>query len=313
MDSNRFQGALSDAILRHLDNCALALAENQYFAAAIWGAVFLEAFLDELANELRLSRCGADDLQGRILQLQQYGRNPASGRPSVPDEVIKRCHDVRNTRNRLVHDTGLAKTTLAQDAQFIAAALEVILDWYLTLRPQRPSNEEAPARQGGVPVFLSTIIAHQPRQARFLNTFCGRLRGVGIEPVRLAPVQFDRRDPVGKSRHAMERCRGAIILGLERSHAYFLRDREGSEQESDVTHRRYSSGWLHLEGGIAAALGLDVFVLCQKEIASDGIFDRVFNSYHVTELRSLEADSPELAEFFAHLANWVQLKASPGA
>jgi hypothetical protein len=313
MDPNRFQGILSDPIFRHLDNCALALAENQYFAAAIWGAVFLEAFLDELAGELRLTRCGSDDLQGRIQQLQQYARNPGPGRLSVPDEVIKRCHDVRNTRNRLVHDTGLAKTTLVQDAQFIAAALEVILDWYLTVRPQRPANEEVPVQPGGVPVFVSTIIAHQPRQARFLNAFCVRLRGVGVEPVRLAPVQFDRRDPVGKSRRAIEHCRGAVILGLERSHAYFLCDREGSEQENDVTHRRYSSGWLHLEGGIAAALGLDVFVLCQKDIASDGIFDRVFNSYHVTELPSLDDDSPELAEFFKHLADWAQLKASQGA
>jgi hypothetical protein len=81
----------------------------------------------------------------------------------------------------------------------------------------------------------------------------------------------------------IEICKGLIVLGLERSHAYLVRDREGSMEPKDRTHRRYASGWLHLEAGIAHSLDLPIFVMCERGIASDGIFDREWNSYAVME------------------------------
>ena len=53
-----------------------------------------------------------------------------------------------------------------------------------------------------------------------------------------------------KVRRYIEECHGIIVLGLERSHAYFYRDKEGSEKELEATHRRYSSAWLQLETGM---------------------------------------------------------------
>lgn len=67
-----------------------------------------------------------------------------------------------------------------------------------------------------------------------------------------------------KVRRYIEGCHGIIVLGLERSHAYFYRDKEGSEKELEATHRRYSSAWLQLETGMAIGMGKDVFVLCRK-------------------------------------------------
>jgi hypothetical protein len=57
---------------------------------------------------------------------------------------------------------------------------------------------------------------------------------------------------------------------------------------------------------LANAQGRDVFVVCQGGICSDGIFDRDWNTYPVTELTSLDASSPELDELFEHLAEWVE-------
>ena len=58
-----------------------------------------------------------------------------------------------------------------------------------------------------------------------------------------------------KVRRYIEGCHGIIVLGLERSHAYFYRDKEGSEKELEATHRRYSSAWLQLETGMAIGMG----------------------------------------------------------
>lgn len=95
----------------------------------------------------------------------------------------------------------------------------------------------------------------------------------------------------------IEGCHGIIVLGLERSHAYFYRDKEGSEKESEAMHRRYSSAWLQLETGMAIGMGKDIFVLCQKNLYGDGIFDRNWNSYTPVELEMpLDINDPMIKE-----------------
>jgi hypothetical protein len=91
-----------------------------------------------------------------------------------------------------------------------------------------------------------------------------------------------------------------IVIGLERSHAFFLRQRPGaSKGQEDLTHVKYTSPWLHMEAAIASTLKLPVFVLCQKDLASEGIFDRSWNTYTVVELSAdLPESCPELDDFF---------------
>lgn len=314
MNPTAYRAVLPDTVYRHLTNAAIALGDKQHFAAAVWGAVFLEAFLSELADKLGIPKPkpSQDDLNGRIERLAQYANNNNPTQPHVPDEILKRCRDVQNTRNRLVHDTGLAKNTLAEDAAFICRGLEVVLDWYHTIRPEEvpPLTPAAGTHPPGVPVFLSRASPHTPRQKLFLDTLKAQLRAAGVEPVELVPTIYDKIDPFGRVRETIRPCRGLIVLGLERSHAYFLRDKEGSDAEREATHRRYTSGWMDIEAGMANALGLDVFVLCQKELHSDGIFDRDWNTYPVTELPDLEPDSPALLGFLAHVQKWAKAKRS---
>ena len=307
MNLGKYRPCLSEMVFQHLKNCALSHSEKQYFASAVWGAVFLEAFLSDLATDLGLSRASQDDLNGRIQQIQQYSKNHSPAQPDLPDEIVKRCHDIRNTRNRLVHDCGLAKTTLTQDAEFIIAGLEVILDWYRTVRPEKAllATQAEPENVEGIPVFISTITPHSPRQDYFLDMLISRLKTIGLRPVRHLPTIYDRKDPIGAVRDKIKTCKAMIVIGLERSHAYFLRDKEGADGEREEMHRKYTSGWLHLEAGLANALGLEVFVLSQKDICSDGIFDRAWNSYAVAELTTLEEDSSELTKFLDHLAAWA--------
>lgn len=306
IDPGQYRSCLAATAFAHLRESCQSLSEGDYLASAVWGAVFLEALLDDFARERRLQRPGQDDLNGRIQQLQQC-RN--SGKiPDLPEEIIKRCDDIRNTRNRLVHDTGAAKTTLAQDAQFIHAGLEVILDWFKgAVRPQALNDPTPPAAGGKrVPMFLSTVNPHQnARQSYFLEELGERLRRIGVEPIRFIPTLYDKHDPIGRVCELMRSCRAATIIGLERTHAYFLRDKEGTPEEKEAVHRQYTSGWLHLEAGIAHALGLEVFVLCQKGIHSDGIFDRGWNTYPVAEVDSLRLDSEPLNQFLRHLEAWA--------
>jgi hypothetical protein len=202
----------------------------------------------------------------------------------------------------------LPKSTLRQDAEFIAAGLEVILDWYARVAqaqaPEVPVDTVDEALL--IPMFVSTITPHTVNQALFLDTFLERLRAVGVRPIRAEFTTYDQRDPVGKIRQVIEDCRAVVTVGLERSHSYFLREKEGSDGEHEAVHRKYSSGWLHLEAGVASALGKPVFVVCEHDLCSDGVFDREWNSFIVTEIPSLDPDSPELLGFLDHIEQWAK-------
>ena len=156
-------------------------------------------------------------------------------------------------------------------------------------------------------MFLSTITPHTFEQSEFIESFCDRLRSIGIKPVRCKMTDFDRRNPMEKARRFIEGCNGFIVLGLERSHSYFFKDKEGSDKESEAIHRRYSSAWLQLETGMAIGMGKPVFVLCQKDLYGDGIFDRDWNSYTPIELDlPLNINDPKIAETLQALEEFKQ-------
>ena len=137
-------------------------------------------------------------------------------------------------------------------------------------------------------VFLSTITPHLARQDAFLRDLQREMRSRGLDPVRLEFDEYDRRDPIAKALNVIKSCDAVLCVGLARTHAYFLRDKEGdTDNERDDTHRYYTSGWLNMEAGLAFALGKPVLVLCEKVIASDGVFDRNWNSSPPYELTAV--------------------------
>ncbi|MCM1992789.1 hypothetical protein [Oceanirhabdus seepicola] len=309
MNINDYRDYLQETSFYHLKNCMLSHENKEYFSCAIWGAVFIESFLNQLSYDLDISNSKSYDLNGSIQRLNQYNKNHSATFPSIPNEIIQRCDNIRSTRNRLVHHTGLPKTTLVEDAKFITAGIEVILNWYKTFSTPKHEkiNEQIIEKPDNkVPVFLSTITPHTPEQEYFIQTIIYKLESIGIKIVRANLTVYDKHDPIGKIRELMSQCKGAVILGLEKSHAYFLREKEGTSHETEEVHRKYTSGWLHLEGGLANALGLKVFVLCQHDVCSDGIFDRVWNTYTVADINTpLDEDSQELNLFLDHVKSWT--------
>ena len=66
------------------------------------------------------------------------------------------------------------------------------------------------------------------------------------------------------------------------------------------------TGWLHLESGMAIALKKPIFVLCQKDIHSDGIFDRAWNTYLPIEIESpLYVSQPNITMMLQKIEEFV--------
>jgi hypothetical protein len=320
-----YEPYLSEANYSHLQNCAMAFREEQYFASAIWGSVFLEGFLAEIFRDLNVEKNDFKVLNDYIEHLKNLKKREKGIEITVPQEMINKCNLIREIRNGLVHDTGYSKGSIKSEAQTVLNSITILLDLYKKHFPikdeiVRNDEEDLIKEENLIPVFISTINPDTEIQNYFIELFYNRLRKIGIKPVRAVLDDYDENRPMERIVEFLEECEGIIVIGLERSHAYFLRDRVGGVKQEDKMHTKYTSSWLHLEAALAHALGKDVFVTCQLDIYSDGIFDREWNSYKVIEFKwpnnfkdvanlLKEGSNNKLNNtFFPRLEKWVKTK-----
>lgn len=302
---------------RHLSNCLKSFEDREHLSAAIWSAVFVESILKDYLRDFGEKSKDRDELDSLIKRVANHLRNA----PSVTDEdknkindILRRAEEIRSKRNRLVHDTGVENRGLETDVGDMYNNVMQIINNYLdtaiseSIFAENTINiisDEKKKEEPSFPVFISTITPHNFDQTEFIEGFCNRLREIGVKPVRCEFDDFDKRDPMNKVRSVIEPCRAVVVIGLERSHVYYLRDKEGSEKESEDMHRRYTSDWLQLESGMAIGMGKKMFILCQKNLYGGGIFDRDWNTYVPMELnlplniydRNVDMILAKLAEF----------------
>lgn len=296
----------------HLSNCLKAFENRELLSASIWSSVFVESILKDILTVLLKVNVSTEEISSLIARLRNTLNNGSSRfeltstDSTAIEDIMRRADEIRLKRNRLVHDTGMENNYLDSDADDIYKNVNLIIERYLKTKVSKAifrknkdiADEVVNTQQeASFPMFISTITPHTFEQSEFIEEFCNKLKEIGIKPVRCVMTDFDRRNPMEKAGRCIEGCHGIIVLGLERSHAYFYRDKEGSEKESEAMHRRYSSAWLQLETGMAIGMGKDIFVLCQKNLYGDGIFDRNWNSYTPVELEMpLDINDPMIKE-----------------
>ena len=307
----------------HLSNCIKALETKEFLSASIWSAVFVESILKDILGIVINNSSSTEEINSLISRLRST-LNSMSSKIELTEkeqkallDIVRRSDEIRLKRNRLVHDTGLANTELESDFGDIYKNILQIIRQYLSTEisqrvytENRNNNSKSTASEipePDFPMFISTITPHTFEQSEFIEDFCRELKKIGIKPVRCILTDFDRRDPMEKARKLIEKCNGFIVLGLERSHAYFYRDKEGSPKEKEAVHRRYSSAWLQLETGMAIGMNKEIFVLCQKDLYGDGIFDRSWNSYTPVELEvPLNIHDPKVVEVLQVLCEFKE-------
>jgi len=288
-----------------------AATKGDWLSSGVWGAVFLEGFLEEACHALGIPAPDRSDMGSLVSRLRNV-KDLKHGR-----EILDLCDGVRLARNALVHSRATVGDSTQVHAQTIHGYLRQILflgqAWFADRIAAAPLDPHSgfPAVIGRV--FVSTITPHLPRQEGFLQDLLIEMRQLGLEPMRVEFDEYDRRDPIAKVLQVLGGCQALLSVGLTRSHAYFLRDREGSAKESESVHRWYTSGWLNLEAGAAFALKRHVMVMCEKELAQDGIFDRDWNSSppFVMTMSPPSIDDPQVQSCLRRLQGLM--RASPAA
>lgn len=292
--SSRFK----NVTFRHLAQCLQAYENKEYLSTVIKGAVFAEALLEDIGKYYKIV-LPSKDAQLNTLIERVSGQIRKREDVTNDDKVLLvllagRCDEIRLKRNRLVHNNGIDVTDTdikAEATDVYSNVLQVASQYTETTmatqhQPKQDETDSEASAKHKFSVFISTITPHSIEQALFINSICEQLEQMGIEPVRCQFDDYDKRDPMKKVLTTIASCDAILVIGLERTHSYIYRDKEHSVGQTEGIHRKYSSGWLHLESGVAMALKKEIFVICHEDIYGDGIFDRDWNSYTVVEFTS---------------------------
>lgn len=286
--------SFQELTFQYLTSCMKAFEDNEMLSTVVMGAVFSEAILKDICKFF-----GIEIPKEELNPMIEKSRKEIRSMEKLEDNdkyrllaLFERCSEIRLKRNSLLHDNGVPRKEITAAAKDVYTNVMDIVGLYVKtdmasrikdLRKEKATKHKARLTGTGCSVFISTITPHTVEQKVFLNAICNQLTDMGITPVRCEFDDYDRGDPMGKVRKTIESCDAFLVIGLERSHSYLYRDKEFSPGEKEGIHRKHTSGWLHVESGIAMALNKKIFVLCQKDIFGDGVFDRDWNSYIVVE------------------------------
>lgn len=286
---------IGENLFNYLIRAIQASQKGAYIESCIQSAKLLEGFFKKLSVQLGLESRAKETLEFLIGKIRKTER--------VPELVLDQAKIVQVIRNSTSHEQEYFTEAEQTHAETLLTAMRQILDWYtneFSAQLVRPLVTET----AGTPIFISALTPHNLDQAVFIDMLADHLPELGLRGVRLTGNLYNMLSPLERARKVIGACRGAIILGLERSHAVFVVDKENSEHHGESTHRRYTTSWSHLEAGIAYGLGLPMFVACQDNIFSDGVFDRKYNTFQVHSFTTLNIPSREFTRLLREIREW---------
>ena len=127
-----------------------------------------------------------------------------------------------------------------------------------------------------IDVFISHPTPCNKYQESFLKLIDQKLEKHGFNPTNLGKNNWNFKKPLKPIKELISKCKGAIVVGLERHHSFIGYEKEKAASKDDVkelVHKYSSTPWIQIEAGMAYQAGLPLLILKEKKIYPEGILD----------------------------------------
>jgi hypothetical protein len=151
-------------------------------------------------------------------------------------------------------------------------------------------------------VFVSVGTGLSPSQEAFVSAVEARLRAEGFIPHTLNRNDWSTLAPLKAIIELMGRCRGAVILGVERYRFPSGTERRGAPEEKKLGPRSFATSWNHIEAAVAYLRGLPLFVIADEAVKLDGLLEPG-NDWFVATMK-IRPDALHSEEFAGLLRDW---------
>ncbi len=278
------------------DDAMSACEEKEYKRSVLQVGVFFEGFLELILNERGVPIPEPKTLGKLIGALRNSGKGC--------QELEARLSELNSVRLRAAHHKPPPFGLITEgDSRYALDIMEMVVSYY----SKEFSNENNDCLDSNsIPVFLSVGGPHRLDQQQFLRHLRAEMRALGVGLITLSTDTYSEDSPFDQIRHLMNNCSGAIIVGLERAHAYTVIEREKSEQEKIFSDRYIPTSWNQIEGSIASAITIPLLILRDIRIHNEGIFEANSHRHKIVDI-DLNENVKELSESLKKLlASWIR-------
>jgi len=137
-------------------------------------------------------------------------------------------------------------------------------------------------------IFLCEPSTLNSTQRRISDEWHERLFGLGFDVDQLRSNSYQP-NPWDELLRRFDGADGVLVLGFRQLRVSSGTWRRGTEEETELA-ATWSSSWLHLEAGMALALGVPVLVAPESDV-SEGVFA---SDIWMGPLRGTTAEDPDL-------------------
>ncbi len=156
-------------------------------------------------------------------------------------------------------------------------------------------------------IYLSVGSGLSERQESFVQALESRVSAVGMSTHTVGRNEFSTDAPLIAVKSLMDRCDGAIVLGLERLRFDQGIERPDSERMEALGATSISTSWNQIEATLAYERKLPLLVLVEKCVRQDGMLEPG-NDWYVETLciNTQELDSKEFVGRLRDFLNKVK-------
>lgn len=161
-------------------------------------------------------------------------------------------------------------------------------------------------------VFISVGTGLSPAQDEFVLAVEDRLRAAGLSPKALNRNAWSTLAPLHAVEELLDRCHGAVIIGLERYHFPTGVERRGSDRESATGPISLPTPWNQIEAALAHGRALPLFVILDETLKPEGLLEPA-HDWFVVRL-PLTPAALQTSSFAGQLEDWSKrVRATVGA
>lgn len=273
MKLHRHLDYLGVNLINIADDALSACEDRDYRRSVLQVGIFLEGLLEFYLESWNHPIPEPKTLGKLIGALRSSGR----GEP----ELEARLSEVNSLRLRAAHNRPAPFGSITEgDARYSLDVLEMIIPYF----SKDLSKDDGDIDFSGISIFLSVGGPHRLDQQQFLRHLRVEMRSLGAKLISLSSDTYSEDSPFDQIQNLISNCRGALIVGLERSHSYTVIERENSELEKIFTDRYTPTSWNQIEGSIASALRIPLLILRDIRIHHEGIFEANSHRHKIIDI-----------------------------
>jgi len=160
-------------------------------------------------------------------------------------------------------------------------------------------------------VYVSVGV-YNAQQEEFVKNVEERLRVEGLVPQTVGRNVFTADSPFLAVNELMDKCRGVVVIALERLHIETGVEKDGGPGKAPLRDVKVCTPWNHIEASLGYARRLPLLVIVQDGVRADGFLERTLGRNVQTV--TLDKAALNSAQFNGVLASWKEkLAAAPAA